>query len=32
VPIPGGVTGVPAISDGQVFVATTTGHIVRVVP
>jgi hypothetical protein len=32
VPIPGGVTGVPAISDGQVFVATTTGHIVGVVP
>ena len=32
VAITGGVPGVPAISNGQVFVATTAGHVIGMVP
>ena len=32
VTITGGVTGVPAISNGQVFVATNAGHVIGLVP
>ncbi len=32
VPITGSVPGVPAISNGQVYVATTAGHVIGMVP
>ena len=32
VPISGNVTGVPAISNGQVYIATTSGHVIGLTP